>query len=109
LAVAQSMRIASPVAQRAAPAAITVPAVISVPAIIPTASEPVTPATAKAAARIIDLARASGGTLTASSQRAIARLAGANPGTTHRALSMLAATGAAMVSTDSGVLVKLAA
>jgi hypothetical protein len=107
LAVAQSMRIASPVMRDITPAAQSTPvAVTEAPAVV---HEPVTPATAKTAARIVELAKASGGTLTATSQRAVARLAGANPGTTHRALAMLSATGAAVVGLDNGVLVKLAA
>ena len=110
LAVAQSMRVASPVIRDVPSIAQGEPmtAVVSVPAIIvPTTAKPANGLASDAAKQVLDLVRNAGGELHVASKNALAKQVGASSGTLNRALASLAGI-AVIAATADGVFIKLA-
>ena len=103
--VSAGRQIALEAIQVAAP----LPAAAALPLIEQTPVVDTSPSVSKAAARIAELARKSGGSLQAASQRALAREISVNPGSVNRALAFLVSTGAAVVALDNGVSVAMVA
>jgi hypothetical protein len=103
LCVAQSMRSAAPVMREVPASVITVPTVKPAPAIDTSALA------GKTAARIAELARNAGGSVSFDSKRKLATALGTSTGTACRALTILAAGGAVIGNEAGNVVVSVAA